>query len=137
MPKAKWKVTNLDRTSIQMTDKYQKYYKENTVVKANKGSLGIMVFKTKRQAERWADDRFGNSSMVLKVLPIGKGKVPKLISTPNHINIFYKHLSRLLTQEMPESYSGGNIKYNDEDISIALWPVPPGTICYPAVKVLT
>lgn len=136
----RWKVTTLERGSIQMRGRYDKCYKKNTIVKANKGSLGIMVFKTQKQAEHWSNTNFQGTSKVLKVLPKGRGKVPKLISTPFSINSFYRCLTKLLKEkgmQNPTLYGRGKYTYMDGNIAVDLWPVPPGTICYPAVKVLT
>ena len=108
-------------------NEYIKYYRKGETVKANKGTLGIFVFKTKKQANNFIKNRRDNegSYFILKVKSIGKGESPKFVcgcplllmliwDTSKYLNQFYKYGEKSNLQMKP----------------------PEGTICYPAVKVL-
>ena len=49
----RYKVVLKDRGSTFAQDKYRLEYIKDTIVKAIKGTLGIMVFKRRREAEHY------------------------------------------------------------------------------------
>ena len=92
---------------------YSLSYKIGETVKANKNTLGIMCFKTLKDAQKFWNGK------ILRVKTIGRGKNPKAISMPTTENLrnFYGKRS------------------HSEWFGII--PPPKGTLCYPAVKVLS
>ena len=117
MIKVKFKLTRKDRTSCLIHPKSQfcKRYLKDAIVEAEPGTPGIFIYKTRRQAEGYA--RYWNKDwLILRVEPIGLGKVPRKVSyaiTQRSIISFIKKLASMHTMSPPE-----------------------GTICYPAVRVL-
>ncbi len=114
----RWKVVSQNRESCMVgwCRKYCLKYKRGTVVKGVKGTLGVMVFKSEKQAEGFLGPY--NGQTVIKVNGIGRGKVPAVLSSIidiTTIDHFYKH---------------------PEDITMHR-NVPDGTICYKSVEVLT
>ena len=105
----RYKVVRDDRTSCSIKGTYQLKYKKNKTVKAAENSLGIFCFKRKMDAE----DFIGMipDLKIIRVKPIGKGKIPKEIGIVTMISKFY--LGKGITHI-----------------------IPSGTICYPAVLVL-
>lgn len=98
---------------INARSKYCLTYNKDTIVKAPEGTLGIMVFKTKKYAELFAECH-DNNSIIKKVVPIGRGRSPETISR------------KVGTRELNEFYKTGS-----------MIQVPPsGTICYPEVIVV-
>lgn len=98
---------------INARSKYCLTYIKDTIVKAPEGTLGIMVFKTKKDAELFAECHDDNS-IIKKVVPIGRGRSPETISR------------KVGTRELNEFYKTGS-----------MIQVPPsGTICYPEVIVV-
>lgn len=88
-----------------------------TVVTAESGTLGLMVFPTKKNAKAFIKKTgvLKGPAKILKVLPIGKGKkITEICPTQNEadLNSFYKVLNYCTIS------------------------APPGTMGYPAVKVL-
>lgn len=108
------------RRSYSMTE-YNRYciiYHVNTIVKAIKGSVGIMCFETKEYAEKFVKIQYiwpSGDVDIIDVHPIGKAKYPKTISAQtieDSLNIFY------------------------EDEAILTMSPPEGTVCYNSVEVL-
>ncbi len=105
--------------SMSGVNRYCKRYHPNTIVKAVKGTVGIMCFKAKDYAKRfiinqciWPDSELE----IIDVRPIGKANYPKSIcvqTAEDALNNFYK----------------------DESV-ITTYP-PYGTVCYKSVEVLT
>ena len=103
----------------EKTNKYKRIYKKGSIIKAEKDTLGLMVFKTKKRAEAWLSYTLRHDVSIqvkiIKVLPIGKGKTPKAIC------------SRMIrSHHLSEFYQKNN----------CLTHPPSGTICYQAVKVI-
>ena len=111
----RYKLTRPNRSSCTIHGKSpfcQKYLK-GKIITADPQTLGIFTFKTKKEAMFF---RWFSTWLILKVQPIGRGTVPKLIShntDKRSLIRFFKELS-------------GRIRIKP----------PKGTICYPAVKVL-
>lgn len=101
---------------INGNSKYSLVYEKDTAVYAPIGTLGVMVFKTKTQAEEWLIGWNTDALIIKRVIPIGRGKTPHEIS------------DYLSTSDLKEFYSGFR-RYNSTD------PVP-GTICYSGVFVI-
>lgn len=122
MPVVRWKVVRISPDGIPIScvakgDKYRKNYIKGEVVRATKGTLGIMTFNTYENARRFMID--AGICKILKVLPIGKGKVVDCICdfySEEWLDKFYENSSDF-------SYLGTT-------------HVPEGTICYKAVKVI-
>ena len=97
-------------------DPFFKRYLKGKIVKAKSGSLGLFTFDTKKHAKEFANDSM-MIWLILKVKSIGRGRKPKKISTiytEDNLNMFYANDTFRFTEKPP-----------------------PGTICYPAVEVLT
>lgn len=102
-------------------DSFRLIYKKGTVVKAIAGSLGIFVFKRKKDAEEWIRtcvDRKTWASIIKRVIPIGRGKQVMRIcaGTEDHV---------LLKYYLEDHYKNFNYMFP-----------PDGTIVYPAVRVI-
>ena len=117
----RWKVTNLSRESlIVLYCRYKRIYNEGMTIRAESNSLGLMTFKRKKDAIKFAKRiSFGRKVYykILKIQSIGRGFVPKKIS-------------------MSVSIESLNYFYSD-DLSRQSCPPPDGTICYKSIKVLT
>ena len=120
----KYKVVQpFTRTSIGIPpeDKYAKKYKKGTKVEAKSYTLGIFVFKRRKDAEFF--ERC-NPGIIIRVKPIGRGKTPKYRINTCHTKYF--DLRRLRRAKVKALYIE----------TLPLETLPPGTICYPAVEVL-
>lgn len=111
----RYKLTKKNRTScvIHPQSSFCQNYLKGKIVTADPQTPGIFTFKTKAEVRNFMWHR---TWLILKVQPIGKGTVPKLISDntdKRSLIRFFKELS-------------GRIRTKP----------PRGTICYPAVKVL-
>jgi hypothetical protein len=110
MRKVKFKITNQERSMFWHNEGYNLLYKEGEITRAPKSSLGIFCFKTKKQAINYITNNtyYFDEDMytIRRVIPIGRGKVPK------------------------------KIPYGWPFPSEIYTTPPSGTICYPAVKVL-
>ena len=117
MRKVKFKVVNLDDKSCTTSGNFSLTYSKGSQVTADPLSLGIFTFHTRQAAERFSEAN-GCKTKVKRVLPIGRGR------TPDHISVFTDTISLKdwYHDVVPEYY------YRQQP--------PPGTICYPAVKVL-
>lgn len=146
MKSYKWKVVKAhDRSSCsfdpsEKDKKYFKIYKKGTTVKAPKNSFGIFCFKRKKDAEKFKEHMainstllYGTQYIILKVEPIGKGKTPKEIIYRGLMSDFYNNTKIFVVREEIAPYHSG--VYTENFIKTTL--IPPGTICYPAVKVLS
>ena len=121
MRKYKFKVVK-SRTNksciVNGNSKFSLTYEKDTNVYATEGTLGIMVFKTKVDAQLWMGEWLsgGTKWKIKRVIPIGRGKTPdqicEFVSTVD-LELFY------------EGYLGD-----------AQDDIVPGTICYPGVFVI-
>ena len=93
-------------------------YTKDTNVYALEGTLGVMVFKTKTEAEDWFWDWDGEEMgwIIKRVIPIGRGKTPEEIA----MSITTKNLKKF---------------YEELEWCIGKNPIN-GTICYPGVYVV-
>ena len=112
----RYKVTRKNRTSciISHQSRFCQKYLKGKIVRADPETLGIFTFETEKAAKLFIWPR---PWLILRVQPIGKGKIPKLISLytyQEHLIRFIKNLTTKHTTRL----------------------IPTGTICYPAVKVL-
>jgi hypothetical protein len=106
MQKYKFKVVK-KRTRVSAVvngnSKYARQYLPQTDVFAMPGTLGIFVFDYKTYAENWIVDRKNHlpeaeneELIVVRVIPIGRGMVPKVISyctETRFLDNFYNHHS--------------------------------------------
>ena len=121
----KYKVVKENNRScvVNGNSKYSLVYEKDTNVYAPEGTLGVMVFKSRQEAHLWLNawNRVALITNELwsikKVIPIGRGKVPKLMTR------------RPISEVMDRFYS--NTSREDEVRSF----IPKGTICYPGVFV--
>jgi len=113
--KYKYKVTTLSDKSFAAGGAYRCYYIKDTNVYAPEGTLGLMVFKRRKDAVAFIKSETNNfdSFKIKKVIPIGRGSVPKYICALLNLNEFYDpcYISSLIQQP------------------------PKGTICYAGVFV--
>jgi len=113
-------------------------YEKDTTVYADPDTLGIMVFKTKRQAKDWMKHKneYGYDLIIKRVVPIGRGKVPKHISADVHSDDMRAYYE-LVNSIEPKLFSRTYRKYELEDgHEVTVIKPIPGTICYPAVYVV-
>ena len=111
-----YKVVDRYRNSymVESTD-YSRVYLFDQVVKAKFGTLGIFTFDTKKRAQ---DFKINTPEMkIIKVEGIGQGQRPKQISLACNSKL-----------QLDDFYAGNYCR--------GTVPPPPGTVCYPAVKVL-
>lgn len=99
--------------------KYSLIYIQNTIVKAVNGTLGIMTFKTRKNAQTFMDHYLAIDMrrIIKRVIPIGRGSTPTLIA------------GGYMSRELDAFYKKNN------QTSFPMSP-PEGTICYPAVEVI-
>lgn len=118
----KWKIIfEKSRKSMYAKGSFALTYNKNTIVKAIKGTLGIMVFKNRWQAEMFAKTHsnaclLSDPFVVVRVRTFSRGVVPEEISgriDADNITLFYKPLFNSYTKEPPM-----------------------GTICYDKVEVI-
>jgi len=121
----RWKVVDRNRNSyiIGNTLKRNKYTITYTpgIIKAIPDTLGIFVFRHKRDALSWIGTKAhkANYMLLLKVNPIGNlKKVPGALPNMITMDLYYKNKENI------------NIEYYLSDI-------PFGTMLYDSVEVLT
>ena len=120
MRKVKFKAVGIGfrgrRYSAFAQGKYSLEFPKGVIVQGVKGTLGVSVFKTRKQAELFQEDH--SFLEIIRVRPIGRGRNVKLIcSDPSEYNLF--------------------IFYREEKLTTVIESrVPLGTIFYPAVEVL-
>ena len=128
----RYKVINEDtRCSVIVdSEQYKLSYFKDTVVEAPLGTLGIMVFRRRRQALNFAYNiqrRNGIPTLVVKVEAFGRGKTPFYISrwvnTGSNLSAFYKC-----------SYI--DKKYAHKGRTYAVVHPIKGTLCYDTVRVI-
>lgn len=114
----RYKVVLVDRGSTFAQGKYRLEYIKGKIVKAIKGTLGIMVFKRRREAEHYKRKYldYGKTGIILRVETLSRGKTVWSLC----------HLFSSI--ELDLFYSGHHNPY--------AYPSPPGTMCYDKVKVL-
>lgn len=95
-------------------------YHKGKITYTIKGTLGIMVFERKIDAENFINKgvsvEYRYNLKIIRVNPIGRGKRPKLICgcpSEGSLSNYYTHSVGAITKK-----------------------APMGTMCYPAVKVL-
>jgi hypothetical protein len=82
----KYKVLKPNRHSVIVPEnsKFCLVYEKDQIVKSVKGSIGIMVFKSKSSAVTFAAGVVGRYATIIKVRPIGRArKVPPKIAAFN------------------------------------------------------
>jgi NTP pyrophosphatase (non-canonical NTP hydrolase) len=74
-PKIYYKATDLDRYSLTMLpeNKYRLHYPKNAIVKARRGTVGIMMFKKYADAREFCQS-FNSQVRILRVEPLGRKK---------------------------------------------------------------
>lgn len=117
--KIRYKVVNKNRKSVIIPSNFLSCitYEKDTIVEANKDTIGIFLFNRKKDAENFRNNALAQK--ILKVEPIGRGKIPKQIVRSVYLS----------------NKSIKNLKIGIEDVYKTSL-IPKGTICYPAVKVL-
>jgi len=107
---------------INGNSKFSLLYEKDQNVYAPEGTLGIMVFKTRINAVMWMHGWCLGTNIrwkIKRVIPIGRGKVPKEIS---------RHIT---TEDLEDFYC------SDYGLEKACLSEPiPETICYPGVFVI-
>jgi len=114
---------------------YAKTYTKGKIVTANKDSIGIFCFRTKKEATVYKDTKFlvgfQHKVEIIKVLPIGRGISPKKIAyyyTKECITIYNTWLKRGKPSLQVMLKTEKKVRFMSP---------AKGVICYPAVKVLT
>jgi len=113
-------VVKNNRTSILTQGKYKLTYNKGEIVNSVPGSLGIMVFDSKMDADRYLNTK----RILIKVRPIGERKVPLYVCEnpskyENRLENYYKK-----GKDKQSTYESG------------MYLPPSGTSCYPSVEVL-
>jgi len=112
-----FKVVDVIYKSIRAKGRYCRIYEVGKIIRAEKGSLGLMIFKEIEEAIKFTKCTYYQLSRILEVKPIGKISVPKRVSNSGSewwINYF---------NEYPWK----------KDLHVS---PPPGTICVPSLKVI-
>lgn len=115
---------------IGINSLYTLKYVKGTIVKALSGSLGIMVFKRRYQAEKFVkllNSGLLGSSIILRVEIFERGKCPKYVSR------WTTHKSDL-TWFYSKWYA--DKKYITNGNGMDLLIPPKGTLCYSMVRVI-
>ncbi len=122
MRRVKFKVVLVDyssgrRFSALAEGSYTLDYPKGAIVRAREETLGVAVFKTRKQAE---DFRVSNISQeIIRVCSIGRGRTVRLVCMDARkfdLDTFFR--------------------VNRVSLDVAMISVPPGTMFYPAVEVL-
>lgn len=120
-------------------------YHKGRIVKAVKGSVGIMCFEEEIFAKDFMIEQhrsFGHyfqNLMIIKVRPIGEVKHPSQISgvlSPIAINDFYKRFKRI-NEFRPSDKEIEDINKRFGDDRLWICSPPQGTVCYNEVEVLS
>ena len=118
MRKVKFKVVRISgrgrRYSVFAEGDYELQYLKGSIVRAREETLGVAVFKTRKQAKSF-QDRYMLLE-IIRVRPIGRGKTVKYICTD------------------PTEFQLGRFYRTNSSVRIS--PIPLGTMFYPAVEVL-
>ena len=102
------------RYSVLAGGNYRLDYSENSIVRAREGTLGVAVFKTRKQADAFHKGR--PNQEIICVRPVGRGKTVKSVcGNQSEIELDNFYDKRLM--------------------SLTILP-PLGSIFYPAVEVL-
>lgn len=118
----KEKITEILQDKPYLSKLFLRYDKDKWV-HAEKDSIGICCFKTKRDAENFIrNNLFQNKVLILKVMGRGKKLNDYLLIRVGDIYTFYEHYNK--------SYN----EFIDNDILIK--EPPTGTVFYKKVKVL-
>ena len=119
MRRVKFKVVRIyngRRCSIFAEGSYHLEYPKGVIVRAREETCGVAVFRTKKQAEAFRDNYLNLT--IIHVRPVGRGRNVRSICTDpseNQLDAFYRERRQNVVSESD---------------------VPPGTIFYPAVRVL-
>jgi len=126
MRKVKFKVVRKigeRRVSAYAQGSYNLDYPKDAIVRAMGGTLGVAVFGRKIEAEIFCSRCSGMDLFeIVRVLPIERGKTVKKLSRSQSVymlDIFY-----------------GAIEINRSCYDLTPMVPPPGTMFYPALKVL-
>ncbi len=109
------------RISAFANGRYELEYSKGGRVRGKEGSFGIAVFGRRRDAESFCRSVNLKILKIIRVLPIGRGKIVKYISrfqSDNMLDVFYGR------------EKDAKLDHNSSFIS------PYGTIFYPEVEVL-
>lgn len=119
--KSQFKIVTHDRKSLFAQGKYCNFYNKDFIVHAVPGTLGLMTFRTRREAkdfrnELWSADK--NRSKIIRVLPTSRG--------------------HKLYQICKSQTEGSLNHYYEGNREIEPYPLyaPEGTMGYRALKVL-
>ena len=134
-----WKVVTLDRYSaITYNTPLTLHYSRGKIVTGIQGTLGVMCFEKREQAEDFVSFMSEKHQVMiyyyilLQVKPLGTGIRPRFVYKSIYDAIRYlkdgTYRDRL---ENPKAYWDPLSKIH------FIRKAPAGTICYPAVKVLT
>jgi len=89
-----FKVTDSMYKSIRAKGVYCRIYNVGKIIEAEKGSLGLMIFRTVEEAIKFTKCIYYQLSRILEVEPIGKIFLPTRISNSSSewwINHFYEN----------------------------------------------
>ena len=123
----RFKVTTLDDKSCVTSYKYKNskftlLYKDNTIIEADKNTVGFILFKTRTIAQRFIDDyrcSCYESWKIKRVVPLDRGKVPRYLAYIESLYNFYTEMKK---------YGVSRTVYSA--------PPPMGNICHYKIKVL-
>ena len=146
----RWKVITSDRRSvIAYRSSLEIHYPEGGIVEGIPGTLGIMCFEKKKQAEKFMallEISIGRLSFhkdsifplrIIRVKPFGSGVRPRLVF--DSINDAIRFFNHNEYEDMLTYYERIINELGIKHISTFhryLVPASPGTICYKKVKVL-
>jgi len=128
----RYKVVTNQRESViayKRLDELTLTYKKGTTVKAVEGSVGILCFEKRCQAEFFSSPGLATrakSTQIIRVETIGRGKRIKWLLKLKYLNEFKEFTVK-------DIISGSVFSRNGYSVSMR---APVGTLAYKAVKVL-
>ncbi len=122
----RYKVVNQYNQSCIAPLGYVLKYTPGEITTAREDTLGVMVFKRKKDAVLFIAFCIFLGGKILRVEPIGRGKTPELVGKG-----ISKRMSTQALDFFYESSLSPGFVFPHETFP------PPGAICYPAVKVLS
>jgi hypothetical protein len=121
----RWKVVDEERNSYACTvSRYKRKYPVGKIITAKKGSFGLFCFKRKKDAENFINELNDSSTKIIKVEPLSKAMIPKVI-------FHFDFLARSYLDYYKNSKQISKMRWSVYNI------IPNGTICYDKIKVLT
>lgn len=123
----RYKITNRNRTSIFASGKYLRTYSKGRMIKAKRGTLGILTFHRRKDAEVFIRDLALKDFLVLRVKPFERGR---------KVNTLCSYQSWWALDRYYKGKSIFGLRSLSSATKVEELPAPIGTLAYPRVKVI-